>query len=83
MVSLKPGIIHLFDMVSWKDKHMLGRVLLDEVYVLANGVRRALVPLFPGHHLRWNYFDVMAQVRAEDIPASLKMLYQGLRFVLR
>ena len=37
--------VHPVDVVAAEDDHLLGRVVLDEVDVLADGVRRALVPV--------------------------------------
>ena len=38
-------IIHLIDMVARENQHIIRVVAVDEVHVLVNGVRRALVPV--------------------------------------
>ena len=38
-------VVHLVDVVAGEDQHVLGTITVDEGDVLADGVRRALVPL--------------------------------------
>ena len=44
MVLHHGGVVHLIDMVTGEDDHIVGVVPVDKVDILVNGVGRALVP---------------------------------------
>ena len=79
------GIVHLVDMVTGEDEHMIGIIHLDEVHVLIDGVGRAGEPgaLFPGALIRRE--DVNAAVLGIEIPrlAAADIAVQTQRLILR
>src|SRR5579864_2326368 len=77
------AVVHLVDLVAGKDKDVLRRVLANDVDVLEDRVRGALVPGLV-HALRSGHqFDEFAELAAQKSPPSLNVAYQTVRFVLR
>ena len=65
MVLHHGGIVHLIDMVTGEDDHIVGVVPVDKVDVLVNGVGRALVPAA---------LLVVALIRGQNLGAGMGLV---------
>jgi hypothetical protein len=65
-----------------EDQRQLGRFRFDALEILEDRVRRPLVPVF-GYALHGRqHFDVLAQLRRQNVPAVADVADQFQRFVL-
>ncbi len=76
-------IVHLVNMIAGEDQHMGGAMRLDELDVLIHRVRGSAIPVRPDLLLSRNQLDEFTQLAAQVTPATLDVLDEGLRFVLR
>jgi len=76
-------VVHFIDVVAGEDDDVLGRVGLDDVDVLVDGIRRAGIPLILRDALAGRE-DVEALVAPgpQEVPAVLKMPDEAVGLVL-
>src|SRR5205085_635493 len=76
--------VHAVDMIRTEDNHNVRISLLDEIYVLSDGVRRASIPVLLWRaHLRWDRNNKIVPEEAADLPPLAQMLQQRLALELR
>ena len=77
------GDVHPIDVIGPEDRHQVGVGLLDQVDVLVDGVRRALIPgLVGGPHLRGHGDDEAVLQDPAELPAVGEVLEQRLALEL-
>ena len=76
-------VVHLVDVVAGEDDHVFRTVGLDDVDVLVDRVRRALVPLRLRDALaRRQDVEALVSLRPQEVPAALQVADQRMRLVL-
>ena len=77
-------VVHLVDVVAGQDQDVLRVVALEDVHVLVDGIRGALIPGVLPHALRGRQqVDELLQAPVEEAPAALQVPDQAVRLVLR
>jgi hypothetical protein len=76
-------VVHLVDVISGQDQHVLGSIAPDQGEVLEHRVGGALVPVFTDLLLRRQDVDELVETAVEKAPAALQVLDQALCLVLR
>ncbi len=76
-------VIHLVDVVSGQNQHVIGTCLFDRIDVLVDGVGRALIPVFVDPLLRRQDVDEFVEFAAEESPAEVQMPVEAGGLVLR
>ena len=74
--------IHPVDVIGAENRHELGIVSVDEIQVLVDGIRSALIPVSSHPHLRRYWRDKMFTQKIGGAPPLLQMLEQRLGFEL-
>src|SRR6185369_5434321 len=77
------AVVHLVDVIARAHEDDLRILAPDDVDVLVNRVRRALVPIPVGALLRRKDFDELVEARIEEAPAALQVADEAMRLVLR
>ena len=77
------AIVHLVDMVAGEDEDIFGVIAAQHVEVLEHGIGGALVPVLAHLLLGRQQVDELVEPSVEEAPASLQVMDQALRFVLR
>ena len=83
MLRQHAAVVHLVDVVAGEDEHVLRPAAADDVEVLEYRVGRALVPVLGDLLLRRQEVDEFVETAVEEAPATLQMVDQALRLVLR
>jgi hypothetical protein len=76
------AVIHFVDVIAGEDEDVLGLLGADGIYVLINGVGRALIPLIADPLHGRKDFDELSHFAAEDVPAFANVAVKRKRFVL-
>ena len=77
-------VVHLVDVVAGQDQDVLRVVALEDVHVLVDGIRGALIPGVLPHALRGRQqVDELLQAPVEEAPAALQVPDQAVGLVLR
>jgi hypothetical protein len=77
-------VIHLVDVITGQDDHVLRIVRLDDVDVLKDGVSRAVIPLRLADALRCGKnVEAFVTFGTKKVPAALQVADQAVRLVLR
>ena len=77
------AVVHLVDVVAGEHQHVQRPVRANQVHVLPQRVRGALVPLGAAALLRGNGLDELAEFAAQEAPALADVLDQRVGLVLR
>ena len=78
-----PAVVHLVDMVAGEDQHVPRVVPPQDVEVLVDRVRGALVPRRLDPLLRRQQLDELVEAAVEEAPPALHVADEALRLVLR
>ena len=78
MLGEHDRVVHLVDMVTCQDQHILGSCFAHEVEVLEDGVGCSAVPVLTQPLLGRDHVDVFAHVRGQKPPAAFDMANQAL-----
>ncbi len=78
------AVVHLVDVVSRQNEHVVGAVLANEIQILVDGVRRASVPVLAAARLV-GLQQTHAAATAVEIPgfADADMIVEAVRAILR
>jgi len=76
------AVVHLVDVVAGQHQHVQRPVGADDLHVLPQRVRRALVPLGTAPLLRRDDLHEFAELAPQVAPAALDVLDQRMRLVL-
>src|SRR5258706_564455 len=77
------AIVHFVDVVASEHQNQLRILAPNDIEVLVNRVRRALVPVVRDPLLRRKHLDELVEARAvEEAPATLDMANEAMRLVL-
>ena len=78
------GVIHLVNVVTRQNEHIIGIVVVDKLYVLINRVRRALIPFarFRAHKGRQHEYTSVQSVEVPRLAVAY-VLVELERLILR
>src|SRR5581483_1652007 len=82
VLAKHPAVIHLVDVITGKDEHVLGLLGPDGVDVLVNRVSGSHVPILANPLHGREDFDKLAEFPGDDVPAFADVTIQGKSFVL-
>jgi hypothetical protein len=77
------AVVHLVDVIPGEHQHVQRTMRADDLHVLPERVRGALVPLRPEALLRRDHLHELAELAAQVAPATLDVLDERVGLVLR
>ena len=83
MLAQHQLVIHLVNMVTGQNDHIINAVAVHDVNILGHRISRALIPAFGiGALRRWQNIQKLIALCAKKAPAALQMADQTMGFIL-